>query len=74
MAFLLQYNILSCSIVSMPRQRVHDSIRKSVNIQVMVTAQDGEQLKKLVEEKGTTISELLRKIIKRRLERVSCKS
>jgi len=40
----------------------------------MVTAQEGEQLKKLVEEKGTTISELLRKIIKRRLERVSCKS
>ncbi len=58
----------------MPRQKVHDSIRKSVNIQVMVTAQEGEQLKKLVEEKGTTISELLRKIIKRRLERTPCKS
>ena len=67
MAFLLQYNILSCSIVSMPKIIARNK-RKTVNVQVMLTESDGKKLRSLVKKEGTTVSDLLRAMVKERLE------
>jgi len=42
--------------------------RKTVNVQVMLTESDGKKLRSLVKKEGTTVSDLLRAMVKERLE------
>ncbi len=45
--------------------------RKTVNVQVMLTESDGKKLRSLVKKEGTTVSDLLRAMVKERLK-ASC--
>ena len=42
-----------------------------MNVQVMLTESDGKKLRSLVKKEGTTVSDLLRAMVKERLE-ASC--
>ena len=48
--------------------------RKTVNVQVMLTESDGKRMRSLVKKEGTTVSDLLRAMVKERLEEAICKS
>lgn len=39
-----------------------------MNVQVMLTESDGKKLRLLVKKEGTTVSDLLRSMVKERLE------
>ncbi len=39
-----------------------------MNVQVMLTESDGKKLRSLVKKEGTTVSDLLRAMVKERLE------
>lgn len=45
-----------------------------MNVQVMLTESDGKKLRSLVKKEGTTVSDLLRAMVKERLEEAICKS
>lgn len=67
MAFLLQYRIVWYTIYLMPKI-ISRSKKKTVNVQVMLTESDGGKLKRLASKEGATVSDLLRALVKKRLE------